>query len=163
MQALVKIKKGEGFIEVRDVPEPECSPNEVLIKVKAAGICGTDLHIWHDKMIYWPPVIMGHEFSGEIVKVVYGVSYLPASLPLLILSPVIIFNSINFFETLFGAKEKPEYNSVISVASMSLNVVLNYFLIIKLGVVGAAIATTISRFFRITTMGILSHFVLILI
>lgn len=68
MQALVKIKKGEGFIEVRDVPEPECSPNEVLIKVKAAGICGTDLHIWHNKMIYWPPVIMGHEFSGEIVK-----------------------------------------------------------------------------------------------
>ena len=114
----------------------------------------------YSAILSFPLTVSIAYFSGEIVKVVYGVSYLPASLPLLILSPVIIFNSINFFETLFGAKEKPEYNSAISVASMSLNVILNYFLIIKFGVVGAAIATTISRFFRITTMGILSHFIL---
>ncbi|MBC7189479.1 alcohol dehydrogenase catalytic domain-containing protein, partial [Candidatus Aerophobetes bacterium] len=69
MQALVKTRKGKGFIEVRDVPVPAYSPDEVLIKVKAAGICGTDIHIWQDKMLYWPPVIMGHEFAGEIVEV----------------------------------------------------------------------------------------------
>jgi len=75
MKALVKTKKGEGFIEVREVPVPECGPDEVLIKVEAAGICGTDLHIWHDKMVYWPPVIMGHEFSGQVVKVGKNVSH----------------------------------------------------------------------------------------
>ncbi|MBE0478056.1 alcohol dehydrogenase catalytic domain-containing protein [Candidatus Aerophobetes bacterium] len=69
MRALVKTKKGKGFIEIEDVPIPHHSSNEVLIKVKVAGICGTDIHIWHDKMLYWPPVIMGHEFSGEIIKV----------------------------------------------------------------------------------------------
>ena len=67
MQALVKTQKGPGFIEIREVPEPSPGPGEVLIAVKACGICGTDLHVWHDKFPYWPPVILGHEFSGEIV------------------------------------------------------------------------------------------------
>ena len=107
-----------------------------------------------------PLVVSIAYFSSQIIKVVYGDGYLPASLPLLILSPVIIFNSINFFESLFGAKEKPEYNSAISIASMSLNVILNYFLIIHFGLLGAAVATLISRFFRIVSMGILSYYIL---
>jgi L-iditol 2-dehydrogenase len=67
MQALVKTQKGSGFIELRDAPEPSPGAGEVLIEVKACGICGTDIHVWHDQFPYWPPVIMGHEFSGEIV------------------------------------------------------------------------------------------------
>lgn len=66
MKALVKTAKGVGLIEVRDVPVPEIGENDVLIEVKAAGICGTDLHIYHDEFPYWPPVILGHEFSGVI-------------------------------------------------------------------------------------------------
>jgi len=66
MKALVKTAKGEGFLEMREVPVPEISDTEVLIEVKAAGICGTDLHIYHDTFPYWPPVILGHEFSGII-------------------------------------------------------------------------------------------------
>jgi L-iditol 2-dehydrogenase len=66
MNALVKTAKGKGLIEVREVPIPEIGPTEVLIEVKAAGICGTDLHIFHDEFPYWPPVILGHEFSGVI-------------------------------------------------------------------------------------------------
>jgi len=69
MQALVKTQKGVGFIELIDAPEPSPGAGEVLIEVKACGICGTDIHVWHDKFPYWPPVIMGHEFSGEIVAV----------------------------------------------------------------------------------------------
>lgn len=70
MKALVKYAKGEGNIEIRDVPVPKIPLEDwVLIKVRAAGVCGTDLHIWHDQFPYWPPVIMGHEFSGEIVEV----------------------------------------------------------------------------------------------
>ena len=69
MKALVKTAKGPGFIEIRDLGVPKIpSPDWVLIKVKAAGICGTDLHIWHDQFRYWPPVVLGHEFAGEIVE-----------------------------------------------------------------------------------------------
>jgi len=66
MRALVKFEKGSGFVELRDVAEPVPGPGEVLIEVKACGICGTDLHIWHDQFPYWPPVTLGHEFSGSV-------------------------------------------------------------------------------------------------
>ncbi len=68
MLALVKTRKGDGYLELREVPEPSPGPGEVLIEVKACGICGTDVHVLHDRFPYWPPVILGHEFSGEIVK-----------------------------------------------------------------------------------------------
>jgi L-iditol 2-dehydrogenase len=69
MKALVKTGKGVGLIEVRDVPVPSIGDGEVLIEIKAAGICGTDLHIYHDQFPYWPPVILGHEFAGVIAAV----------------------------------------------------------------------------------------------
>lgn len=69
MKALVKTQKGKGFIELKDVPEPEQpGADGVKVRVKYAGICGTDLHVWKDEGIYWAPCILGHEFSGEIVE-----------------------------------------------------------------------------------------------
>ncbi len=69
MKALVKTSKGPGNIEIQEREIPSIPFDDwVLIKVKAAGVCGTDLHIWHDQFPYWPPVILGHEFSGEIVE-----------------------------------------------------------------------------------------------
>jgi L-iditol 2-dehydrogenase len=68
MQALVKTQKGPGFLELREVPEPVPGPGEVLIEVQACGICGTDVHVLHDRFPYWPPVILGHEFAGRIVE-----------------------------------------------------------------------------------------------
>jgi len=75
MQALVKTKKGVGFVELQDMPEPRPGPGDVLIEIKAAGICGTDLHVKNDRFPYWPPVILGHEFSGEIVELGPGCKY----------------------------------------------------------------------------------------
>lgn len=69
MKAVVKTQKGKGYVQLMDVKEPEIKPDEVLISVKAVSICGSDLHIWHDEHPYWPPVTMGHEFSGEIAEV----------------------------------------------------------------------------------------------
>lgn len=69
MRALVKTAKGKGLIELKDVPPPSMGDSEVLIDVKACGICGTDLHIYHDEFPYYPPVILGHEFSGTIAEV----------------------------------------------------------------------------------------------
>jgi threonine 3-dehydrogenase len=57
---------------VREVSEPAVGPSDVLIRVHYAGVCGTDLHIW--EWDAWasgrlrPPVVVGHEFAGEIVR-----------------------------------------------------------------------------------------------
>ncbi|MFA5264116.1 MAG: alcohol dehydrogenase catalytic domain-containing protein [Opitutaceae bacterium] len=68
MKALVKTQKGKGFLELRDVPEPRPQAGEVMIEIAACGICGTDIHVRHDEFPYWPPVILGHEFTGTIVE-----------------------------------------------------------------------------------------------
>jgi L-iditol 2-dehydrogenase len=78
MQALVKTQRGKGFLEIRTVSDPVPADHEVLIEVKAAGICGTDLHIQEDRFHYNPPVILGHEFSGEILATGKNVAgYMP--------------------------------------------------------------------------------------
>ena len=68
MKALVKTQKGKGFLELRDVPEPTPKAGEVKIEIAACGICGTDIHVRHDEYPYWPPVILGHEFTGTVVE-----------------------------------------------------------------------------------------------
>ena len=72
MLALVKTGAGAG-LELTDVPIPNVGINDVLIRVRKTGICGTDLHIeswdaWAARTIK-PPLIVGHEFVGEIVEV----------------------------------------------------------------------------------------------
>lgn len=69
MIALVKKDKGDGLMELMERPVPTCGEDEVLIRVAYGGICGTDIHILHDQFAYYPPVILGHEFSGEVVAV----------------------------------------------------------------------------------------------
>jgi len=72
MKALVKKQSGEG-LWLEDVPQPEAGPRDVLIKVDRTGICGTDLHIykWDDwaRKTVPVPLVVGHEFVGEIVEV----------------------------------------------------------------------------------------------
>jgi L-iditol 2-dehydrogenase len=71
MKALVKYARGEGNMEIREVPEPSPDANQVKIKVKAAGICGSDIHIYHDEIDIPmnPPFVVGHEFCGVIAEV----------------------------------------------------------------------------------------------
>lgn len=70
MKALVKMSRGDGNVELRDVSVPEPGLGQVRIKVMAAGICGSDLHVYHDTIKFHmkTPVIMGHEFCGIIDK-----------------------------------------------------------------------------------------------
>ena len=84
MKAVVKTEAAPGakFMDV-DVPEP--GPRDVLIRVKAAAICGTDIHIYDwtpfAQARIKPPMIFGHECSGEVVKVGSQVtSYKPGDL-----------------------------------------------------------------------------------
>ena len=72
MKALVKQQATTG-LWMQDVPEPQVGINDVLIRVEKTGICGTDLHIynwddWAQKTIP-VPMVVGHEFVGEIVEV----------------------------------------------------------------------------------------------
>ena len=68
MKAVVKYDKGPGNVDLRDMPEPECTADKVIIEIEHCGICGTDLHVYHDTFKNYPPVILGHEFSGKIVE-----------------------------------------------------------------------------------------------
>ncbi len=60
---------GDGSVQVREVEKPAPGPNDVLIRVEACGICGTDHHILtgdHDEVNY--PIVPGHELAGEVVE-----------------------------------------------------------------------------------------------
>lgn len=76
MLGLVKFARGAGNMEIREVPEPFPEGGQVKIEVKATGICGSDIHIFHDTINYFirTPVVVGHEFSGVIAEVGKGVS-----------------------------------------------------------------------------------------
>lgn len=72
MKALVKSEAKQG-LWLQDVPEPDVGINDVLVRVLRTAICGTDLHIykwdsWAQKTIS-VPMVVGHEFVGEIVRV----------------------------------------------------------------------------------------------
>ena len=72
VKALVKASAGPGFV-LKDVPEPRIRDDEVLIRVRRAGVCGTDVHIyewdaWAQGRVR-PPIVVGHEFAGEVAQV----------------------------------------------------------------------------------------------
>ncbi|MGC9520815.1 MAG: zinc-dependent alcohol dehydrogenase family protein [Anaerolineae bacterium] len=71
MRALVIRQPGQS--EVQAIPRPEPGPGEVLVKVAACGICGTDVHIFRGEYMGDYPITPGHEFSGEVVEVGGGV------------------------------------------------------------------------------------------
>ncbi|MBM7567761.1 L-threonine 3-dehydrogenase [Paenibacillus sacheonensis] len=72
MMGLVKATRGPGA-ELLEVPVPVCGPDEVLVRVKATSICGTDVHIykwdaWAESAVVTPNVF-GHEFAGIVEQV----------------------------------------------------------------------------------------------
>ncbi|HIT75091.1 MAG TPA: L-threonine 3-dehydrogenase [Candidatus Avipropionibacterium avicola] len=77
MKALVKTGPQPG-LELLDVPVPEIGAGDVLVKVAATGVCGTDLHIeaWDDwaQHLVAAPLVVGHEFCGEVVEIGSGVT-----------------------------------------------------------------------------------------
>jgi threonine 3-dehydrogenase len=72
VKALVKTSAGRG-LTLADVPEPRIRDDEVLVRVRSAGVCGTDVHIY--EWDAWaagrckPPFVVGHEFAGDVVAV----------------------------------------------------------------------------------------------
>ncbi len=70
----MKVAAGVGNVEVREIEVPSPPAGHVKLEVKAAGICGTDIHIYHDEFRSNPPVVMGHEVAGVVSHLGVGVS-----------------------------------------------------------------------------------------
>ena len=71
MPAVVHFELRKGAVELRDVAVPEPADDEVLLRVQAVGVCGSDIHNYHNTMSWTVdlPVILGHEFCGEVARV----------------------------------------------------------------------------------------------
>lgn len=70
MKAVVAAAPGADHVELRDVEEPKCGPDQVIVQVEAVGVCGSEVHIQHGN-VSWDmdyPVTLGHEFSGLVVE-----------------------------------------------------------------------------------------------
>lgn len=77
MKAVVKQKREAGAV-IAEVEDPRPGPGEVLVKMKASSICGTDIHIWEwnhwaEKRVKKLPMIFGHELCGDVVELGKGV------------------------------------------------------------------------------------------
>jgi len=77
MIALVNYAKEPGSVELREIPAPQIGEEDVLLRVDAVGICGSDLHQYHGKNSWRVnyPVVLGHEFAGMVAELgsrVYG-------------------------------------------------------------------------------------------
>src|SRR6201995_3821329 len=68
MASMFPSARGEGNVDIREVEEPRCGDDQVKLEIAYCGICGTDIHVLHDTFRNYPPVILGHEFSGTVVE-----------------------------------------------------------------------------------------------
>lgn len=75
MPAVVHYEVKKGGVELRDVPIPSPGEKEVLLRVVAVGVCGSDVHTYHNTQSWTAnvPVILGHEFCGQVAQVGPGV------------------------------------------------------------------------------------------
>ena len=60
--------KGVQDLQVEDVPDPQAGPSDVVVEVRAVGVCGSDLHTYEHGSFVQPGQIMGHEFTGRVVE-----------------------------------------------------------------------------------------------
>lgn len=65
----VGVYRGIRTIAVEDAPEPVAGPSDVILAVRACGICGSDLHTYLEGALVRPGQVLGHEFAGEVVEV----------------------------------------------------------------------------------------------
>lgn len=69
MRALIKYGLGDKNVEIRDIAEPDTlGDDQVLLRVRAAGVCGSDVHMWRNNQSWTVklPLVLGHEFCGVV-------------------------------------------------------------------------------------------------
>ncbi len=65
--------RGGPSFSVDDEPDPKAGPGEAVVRIHTCGICGTEVHATQGLFPFEPPMVFGHEFSGEVVEVGEGV------------------------------------------------------------------------------------------
>ncbi len=124
---------------------------------------GKDLERAFDRVFKYSAILAFPAAFGLIaigkplVEVVYGAEYSAAVPVLCVLSLLILRSALGFWGPIFNAKERPEYPVYASLFAMLLNVVLNYVMILRLGITGAAAATVISNAALWLTLGAASR------
>jgi alcohol dehydrogenase/L-iditol 2-dehydrogenase len=75
MPAVVQFEMKKGAVELREMPQPEIADNEILMRVRGVGVCGSDVHQYHNTQPWSVrvPVILGPEFCGESAALGKGV------------------------------------------------------------------------------------------
>jgi alcohol dehydrogenase/L-iditol 2-dehydrogenase len=75
MPAVVQVELRKGAVELREMPVPEPGPGEVLLRVRGVGVCGSDIHQYHNTQSWTVrvPVVLGHEFCGTVAALGPGV------------------------------------------------------------------------------------------
>lgn len=111
----------------------------------------------YSSIIAFPSALAISYLTEKIVKTVYGAEYLPASSAMFFLSFALLPGAFSYLTTIFNAKERADISAKLITSSMLLNVVLNYFLILEMGIAGAAVATVISRFVTVSLAAILLY------
>ena len=74
MKAAVVIKN--EVVEYQEIEEPVTEPGTIKVKVKASGICGSDVPRVLHNGVHFYPIVLGHEFSGDVVEVGEGVEHI---------------------------------------------------------------------------------------
>jgi L-iditol 2-dehydrogenase len=67
------VLKEAGKLEIRNFPLREIGPDEILVKVEACGVCGTDIHCYKSDPFALAPLVLGHEGTGEVIEVGRGI------------------------------------------------------------------------------------------
>ena len=109
-------------LEVRTVPDPKPDPDDVLLRVKACGVCGSDIHFYEhdaDDYILYPgltkfPTTTGHEFSGEVVEVGSNVKSLKVGDMVKVDGFRLADNTVQASEITIGSTQAGEQGSSLS-------------------------------------------------
>jgi succinate semialdehyde reductase (NADPH) len=75
------LDRAPGGLRIEEIPVPEPAAGEVLVRVSACGVCHTDLHVMKAEVAFPTPAVMGHEISGTVAALGYGVAGPPVGTP----------------------------------------------------------------------------------
>ncbi len=97
-------------------------------------------------MVVFPFAVTFGLFSHNIISVIYGREYFPSGDVLMLLSLLLIVGTFSYFGSVVNAMGRADLSAYIVLIGTTINILLNYLLILKIGIIGAAIATVVSRF-----------------
>jgi 2-desacetyl-2-hydroxyethyl bacteriochlorophyllide A dehydrogenase len=149
MDAIVCVEPGRLTLEKRPVPDP--GPDEVLVRVRRVGVCGTDMHIYRGVQPYLSyPRVMGHEVSGEVVTAPSGSGLAPGD-------PVYVVPYFSCGSCSACRKDRPNCCKSLSVLGVHRDGALSQFVCVPQRFVFSASGITLDQAAMIEFLAIGAH------